>query len=173
VADLGEDRIDFVVRGLEAAFDAAIARDEDDAASDLAFSLTQERTLPGVLERSPGVVVVRPDGGRSRISEVGEDYVLEAPPSARLVPLSMAVLESSNDAAPPRRRDRDVTAELRRWARAGASVCVTTSAGVVAGRLLRAAPDHLTIRGRRGDHYVGRGALLAIRRMGARTADGS
>jgi hypothetical protein len=173
VTNLGEDRIEFVVRGLEASFDAAVARDEEEAASDLAFSLLQERTLPAMLERSSGVVVVRPDGGRAGVTEVGEDYVREAPPSARLVPLSAAVFESSNDGAPPRRRDLDMTTELRRWARAGATVSATTSAGVVAGRLLRAAPDHLTIRGRRAEHYIGRGALLAIRRTDAGTADGS
>jgi hypothetical protein len=170
---LGEEGIDFVVRSVEASFDAALARDEEEAASDLAFSLLQERSLSEVVERSLGLVVVDRDGVRSRVSEVGDDFVVEAPPSARLVPLSTAVFESSSGGVPPHRRHLDLTAELRRWARSAARVSALTSVGVVAGQLMRAAPDHLTIRGRRGDHHVGREALLAIKRTGGGTADGS
>lgn len=169
---LGEEQIDFVMRNLEATFDAAVARDEDEAASDLAFSLLQGRSFSEVVERSPGLVVVHGHGLRSRVSEVGDDFLVEAPPSARLVPLSAAVLESSSPGARPRRRHLDLTTELRGWARAGTRVSALTSVGVVAGRLIRAAPDHLTIRGRRGNHHVGRAALLAITRTDGGTADG-
>lgn len=159
------------MRQLEASFDAAVARDEDAAATDLAFSLLQERSLTEVLERRRALALIRRDGGRSRIALVGDDFVGEAPPSARLVPLAAAVFESLEEGTPPRRRHLDLTAQLRLWARSGAQVTATTPIGDVTGRLVSVSPDHLRLIGRRGEQYIGRGALLEITRIPAGSAD--
>jgi hypothetical protein len=160
-----------IVRGLEASFDAAVGRAEDEAASDLAFSLLQERRLGEVLERRRGVTVISRDGVRVPVEVLGDDFVADAEPSTRLLPLATAVFESSGEGAPPRRLHLDLTAQLRLWARGGAHVRLTTFAGEISGKLVRATPDHVTVLSPGGERDIGREAVLDVRRTRAGRED--
>ena len=165
---MGSSRLDRLFADLSATFEAAEEREEASAAADLAFSLDQDRTLPGTLARVGGTLEL-PGGGKACISEVGADYVGADLPTAVLVPIAHLVIRLDGGLSPPQITVLTFIERLRLWARRGASVQVDTPAGRLGGRLQRVTADHLAIRSQEGATVVGWSAVKAIRlRRGTR-----
>jgi hypothetical protein len=147
---VADDQIDRMLDSLEANFDARIARDEDEAASDLALSLLQDDRLEDALCRGAWKLS-RPGHLADDIVEVGQDYV--ATRSGAVVPIRRAVVAQ----APATRnlaRSTDATflERLRDHVRAGTPVEITAERESRRGRLLRACVDHLALGSGSNDH---------------------
>jgi hypothetical protein len=163
-----DERLDRVFEGLSATFDAAVAREEDIAASDLAFSLAQDRTIAELLQRRAGALLL--DGQtRFPVTAVGNDYLMTEDPTT-VVPLARAVVVADARGRPADVRRGGMVALLRSWARAGACVQVGTPQGVFSGRIVRASTDHLCVCGRR-EIAVALGAVRWVRVARAGSAD--
>jgi len=187
-----DPRIDNLMADLDATFEAAAARAEDEAASDLAFSLAQEICWFDSLRRGGAASVALGEGRTAAVEAIGRDYVMAGDRGGlMIIPAAHAVVlrrqgppRRDRDADGPPRRDRDAdgpprdgtTAEpappagednlvalLRRLARTGCGVEVTTASGAFRGRLLRAGGDHLAVAGHGGEVVVGMGAVVRIR----------
>lgn len=130
------------VKGLDAAFRAAVSHRERGAASDLAFSLAQDVPLRRELLRLGGCVVTA-DGGRIEVHLAGVDFVAAGP---LWVPLGRAVIQLGGSA--PVTEVADVwLGRLRRWARARTLVAAQVAPGGrwIEGALIKAAADHVAI----------------------------
>jgi hypothetical protein len=148
-----------VIAALDASFDASLARREDEAASDLAFSFLQGRSLVDAVRGGP-IEVWLSGGTRLPVASVGRDFVAAG---VLLVPLRRAVLHSvPGPGAPPGRSD-SLLEVLRGWARSGAEVEVSSTSGLVGGRLACAAADHLELRATSARWIVGMDAVDWIR----------
>jgi hypothetical protein len=148
-----------LIAALDASFDASLARCEDEAASDLAFSFLQGRSLIDAVREDP-VEVWLAGGTRLPVAAVGRDFVSAG---GVLVPLRRAVLRSaSGHGAAPIRPD-SLLEVLRTWARSGVQVEVSTAARLVAGRLGCAAADHVEVHASTARWIVGMDAVDWIR----------
>ena len=144
---------------------AALATEDDVAASDLAFSLDQDVALTVDLVRSGGCLLL--DGLRVPIARLSHDY-LEA--GDRIVPLDRAVVTLGADAPPTIHKDV-LLGRLRRMARARAWVGVGLARGAeVSGRVERATPDHLVVRARESVGVPLR-EIVYVRRVRGGSAD--
>jgi hypothetical protein len=157
--------LDRLIASLDASFDASVARQEDEAASDLAFSLLQGRSFIEAL-RGRSLALCLPEGGRAPVVALGRDYVVGG---GMVVPLLRSVLVAGSR-EPPSAREDSLLEVLRRWARAGREVEVSTASGTFAGTLVCAAEDHLELRSGRGQVLLGRRAVEWVR--GARGGRG-
>lgn len=152
MADSGVDRL---LASLDATFDASIAREEDEAASDLAHSLLEDLSLGDVLPRVGPLTVVLPGGVSLPVSVVGRDYVAGGSPPT-LIPITGALLMVSGE-SDPAVMPEDLAAALRRLARAGSTVRATCQGVEVVGRLRRATVDHILM-----ETAGGRPVVIAI-----------
>lgn len=158
MADSGVDRL---LASLDAMFDAAIAREEEEAASDLAHGLLQDLSLAETLPRMGSLTALLPGGESLPISVVGRDYVAGGSPPT-IVPVTRAMLLSADGSAPEIRAE-DLVATLRRVARTGQMVRVKSEGVNAVGRLRRAGVDHLLLETATGRHIaVGMGAVGAV-----------
>lgn len=155
--------VEDLLAGLEARFDALLARDEEEAADDLASSLDRGRTLLErllVADRSLGVVF--PDGLRSLVTEIGDDYVGCGSPLDCIAPAetSVFVLEEGSS---PEATDLAMVQALRPWADRRRRVIVTLreSAASYAGTLVLVASDHLIL------ETLGTSLVIPLERMGS------
>lgn len=138
-------RLESLFAGLDASFDASVAREEDEAASDLAFSLLQGRRLHDVLTRSGAFDFLLGDGSSIAAGTLGADYVAGGRPPI-VVPLARAAYEHSKSPQPGPRVEAETLLELlRRWARDGAEVVVASSCGRFSGTIVHAGNDHVAI----------------------------
>lgn len=143
---------------LDASFDAAVAREEEVAAADLAFSLRQDVDLRGALARSRRGWSLAGQGGYRTVSEVGRDYLRAG---ALVVPIALAVVRS--DPAPvPEYRDRTMLELLGAACRTGVDVTIRHSSGEAGGRLVRVANDHVAVQKGDAETIVGVAAIEAI-----------
>jgi hypothetical protein len=156
VAD--DSPVDRLIASLDASFDASVAREEDEAATDLAFSLRQGRSLREAARGQP-LALWTGGGGRVPVTAVGRDYVR----AGSLLARPEKVVLVCEGAAPPHLREDALLEVLRRWARRGLEVEVAGSEGVLVGRLTCAAPDHLEIAGRDVRWLVGTGGVKWVR----------
>jgi hypothetical protein len=148
-----DPRLQRLFTSLGATFEAEIARDEEEAAQDLAFSLRQGRSLADVLERGAWRLLT-PSGPRP-ISLVGVDYVAAGGVPAVVAPLLRAVFDADGEpesfqdmvpeTRPPRAVDTTFLQLLRSLARASAPVRIGCPAGPLSGRLLWAGTDHIAV----------------------------
>ena len=155
--------------GLEIIFDAAIARDEEAAADDLAVSLDQDRTLVEVLTRTPAEVVTTQGSIHSRARMIGDDYVrIPTPSKDYLVPLYQGIYRLTAGGCAPAREDASLLETLRRMARGRASIGVDTQDASFEGTISRARRDHLELETPRGILLIPYGAVvrLSLRRGG-------
>lgn len=139
------DIVDNVVRPLEVVFDAAVARDEELAADDLALSLDQDRTLEDVVTRASRLTTLRL-GGRARpVARIGVDYVETMSPGSEYMPLDQAIyrVDGSGEAIEP--LETSFLEILRTLVRAHAFVELETREGKFTGTLARARRDHLQL----------------------------
>lgn len=136
-----DPRLQRLFTSLGATFEAEIARDEEEAAEDLAFSLRQGRSLADVLERGSWHLMT--PAGRRPVSFLGADYAVADP--AIVVPLGSAVFAASDEPSQVDVSDGTLLQFLRSLARSGALVEVTSHAGVFGGRLLWTGTDHVVV----------------------------
>ena len=140
---MGRSHLEGLFAGLDAGFAAAIASDEEIAADDLAFSLSQDLSVADDLARSGGSLLV--DGVVAPIDRVGHDFLAAGP---WLAPLGRAIVDL--DGSSPALALPDVfLGALRRLARAGAELAVGCAGGAYQGRVVRASSSHLVIDGPR------------------------
>jgi hypothetical protein len=170
-AGMGDPQLHRVLASLEATFDAAVAREEEEAAADLALSLSQDRSLPESLLGSGPVQVVLDGGGTAPVSAIGDDYVA-AGSLVRLFRSQTATFVVGGDGDAPRRTPTSLLSVLRRCARFRDRVTVCLNGGVFNGRLVSAAPDHIVLDGAAGRFVIGVGAMREIRLVTEGSFDG-
>ncbi|MFN2488804.1 MAG: hypothetical protein ABR529_03510 [Actinomycetota bacterium] len=170
---MADPRLDRIVASLDASFDASIAREEDEAASDLAFSLLQDRSVVEAFRGAGPLELKLEDGASVVASEIGDDYAASGSPVDVIVPLRRAVGASAPHGRPPALVARRASDVLHAWARAGARVDIVTARGTFSGRLVRAAADHFELAMATGCVLVGADAVDAVRRVRGGSRDGS
>lgn len=143
-----------LIDSLEASFDAAIARREDEAASDLALSLLQGRALTDIAAREGAWDLRLGDGRVLPVSLVGSDFIAAGNPPSVLVPSGRAVLIRAATGATAQRSDGTLIEELRGLAGLGAAIRVDAECGSFEGVLVRAGPDHVVLKGKVGEALV-------------------
>jgi hypothetical protein len=157
-----DPRLQGLFTSLGATFEAEIARDEDVAADDLAFSLRQGRSLADVIERGSWDLLT-PSGPRT-LAIVAGDYVAAGSSPVFITPLAGATfVAGSAHITPAMLSDRTLLQLLRRLSRGGFDVELETASGQFRGRLLWAGTDHVVIDGIRGQVALGLDALQWIR----------
>ncbi|MGH2828339.1 MAG: hypothetical protein ACRDKF_15370 [Actinomycetota bacterium] len=140
-----DQRLKGLLLGLEAQLEASERRAEEEAADDLALSLSQDRVLADTLCRSGAVDVVVDAGSRFRVASVGADFVWINNPFNRLLPLRAVVVAMNARGTSPVRLDLALIDVCRSLARTGAEVEVKCPIGGVVGRLEAAARDFLAL----------------------------
>ena len=156
--------IERLIQGLEARFDALLARDEEEAVDDLASSLSRGRALQErLLAESRALSVLFPDGSRSSVSEVGEDYVGCGSPLNCIAPIRTSVV-IVEDGARPEATGLAICQALRPWAERRRRVLVTLAEGTTtyAGSLALVASDHILL-----DTSAGTVSVIPLERMGS------
>jgi hypothetical protein len=143
---------------LGASFEAALAREEEVAADDLAFSLRQDGDLRSAVRNGGWALLV--DGERrSIVDEVGVDYVVAGD---LVVRAGRAILRSAGAPAPSC-SDRTFLELLGSACRDGQTVEVCAGAARVRGTLVRVAGDHLVVAHETEKTVVGLGAIDSVR----------
>ncbi len=161
-----------LVESLNASFEAAIAREEDRSASELAFSFMQNRPLRDVLARLGSAQLCLPEGARAPVSVVGRDYLGAGDPLELAVPASRAVLLQAGVGEAPELRHDSLLMVLRSWARLGLKVQLEAPSGSIRGYLEAVGSDHVQVHTPLGWGLVALGCLDAVRvvRGGSRDA---
>lgn len=137
-----DSRLEQLFSSLDASFNAALDRSEEEAATDLAFSLIQDRSERDHLRHAG--FSVRSAGGTLPIVRLGEDFVETA--DGWLFRLGQAVVVRDETAAPPLERPESLIEVLRHGSRRGADVQAETPSRYYRGRLVRCGPDHVCLR---------------------------
>jgi hypothetical protein len=151
----GSEALDWAV-GLEASFEAALAREDEVAADDLAFSLRQDVDVRDAAERSGcGWRLVLAGEAGPLVDEVGIDYVRAG---TLLVRTRTATLRSAPGPS-PRRSERALLEVLAEVARAGTEMTVNG----LTGRPVRVAKDHVAVRQSGSETIVGLDAVQSVR----------
>lgn len=156
---MADGHIEGLLKSLDATFDAALARQEDEAASDLARSFQQGKPLLEALNDLATVVARGPDATRSPIARIGRDYVITATTPAHILRLSECLFVDAKDAGDGTdgniEHAPDTFVEVvRTVGRARRTVRVVTPYGPLEGLLTRAATDHVAISGTAADFLV-------------------
>lgn len=139
--------IDRLIEGLEAKFEALLAKEEDAAADDLAASLDRGTGLRERLSgRDRSLSVVFPDGRRALVTLVGPEHLGCGSPVTLIVPIGSSVTVQEAG-APPETTELTLTQALRAWAEARRRVEVSLCEGraTYVGSLLLVAADHLIL----------------------------
>lgn len=156
---LGQERtvadLPAALTDVEASLVAALRREEEEAADDLARSLVNDLDLPRALRSLEEAELLLSDGRAVAVTEVAADHVCAGAASPICVPFSYAVLRGQliqQVGAGGRRRGRGRTGtsgvtlleRLRQWADAAVVVRVGTGMGIAQeGVLTRVTPDHI------------------------------
>lgn len=156
--------IEKLLARLEADFDAALARDEEIAATDLAGSF--ERGL-GLRERlccsGGGVVLLLPDGVRHEVSVVADDYCACGDPEFLITRLDRAGFALTDAVAAPVVGRSTFAQAVRRWSEASTPVQVASTAGSFSGSLAVAAQDHVILEAAAGRIVLPLAAVETLR----------
>jgi len=155
--------LDNLLLDLGAQLESAGRRDEEEAATDLAFSLSQDRLLADTLRRGGAVAVLTPGGGRLPVASIGEDFLWTGPHSEQVLRLDYVVLTQADRGEPPAGWSLSFMQILRLLARAGAAVEVQCDTGIVAGQLRASARDFVVIETSSERRLVAHGALRTLR----------
>ena len=146
---------------LEVGFGAALARDEDEAAADLAVTLRQSQSLREILVRSPARFHA-PGITSASISLLGRDFVMSER-RGLLARIDAVHFTIGTGTSRPRLSPETFIQFLRCRARERAPVRVETAAGRVLGRLMATPEDHLEIVGSFGRVLVPLSGVVAVR----------
>lgn len=144
---------------LEASFDAAVGREEEEAADDLAFSLQQGLSQRDVLARRGFAVAV--DSGTYPALEVGTDHVVAE--GDRLVPLAACVAVLHPDLDPPAVHESPLVEVLRARTVDYAEAEITTTGGLFRGDFLLCGQDHVVVATPRGEVVIPLASVLEVR----------
>ena len=140
-----DQELERVIARLEARFEAALAREEEEAAIDLALSLRQDRSLADLVRSGVALRLLEADGGRPPVTVLGADYCGTGTPLTCVRRLgSTPLLSDATGAVPATRRD-SLQEVARRWARCGRSVEVGLETETVKGRLAQVGPDNIVL----------------------------
>lgn len=142
---------------LDALFGAEIARQEDEAADDLAISLQSDSRLPEVLARGSFQLVL---GERTiPVESVGRDFVESG---TFIVPLGRYhFIASTGERTRP--AHLGFVDRLRLLARSRAAVELSLEGQTLRGRLSTVSPEHLVIDARAGSAIVPLGAIRWVK----------
>ncbi len=136
-----------VVARLEARFEAALARDDDEAAADLAVSFAADEPLSISIRKAGGGLLQLPAGEQHEVSAVGVDYLACGHPAWLISPIGAVSVLLGGEGDPPSELPDTFRQVARRWARERRFVDVTATIGETRGLLMRVSPDHLELRG--------------------------
>lgn len=147
---------------LDSKFGAALARAEEEAADDLAYSLIQGADLPTALRRWGSASMKLADGSLMPIAEIGSDFAVSEDGSM-ICPLRHVT--AIRTAGPPLRYGPEhLLDRLRRSARDGLEVQVRALDGsVYGGRLAAAGADHIEITTETGAVLLPGEAVVTVR----------
>ena len=148
---------------LDVGLEAAIAREEEEAADDLARALQQDTPFHVAVSRT-GWNVRLPGGETALVEEVGTDYIAASlGQTSILAPLERVALSASEDVPRPRMSGRALVEVLRRLAREGIAFEVASDQGSFSGRLSRTAADHLGVASPTGETLIGMRSVVSLR----------
>lgn len=134
-----------LLAGLNESFEAAVAREEEIAASDLARSFRRGADLGERLRRGGEVTLIE-DGVRVPVAGIGGDYFTCGDPAVLVGRLDRNLLAVASVGRAPS-RPADALRAVGDWAAREEQVRVGTAGeGVYEGRLLHARADHLVLR---------------------------
>lgn len=137
------DRWDGLFADLSAAFDAQLERQESDAASDLALSLSHDADLHEALSDGEPVVAVI-EGASHRVTRVARDYVV-AQPGDLAIRFEEAIFLRPGSGAAPEISESSLAQLLHARVRRGAWVRCCTRGLEHEGRLTQVGRDHLVV----------------------------
>lgn len=160
-------QIDRWLSSLNATFEAAVEREEEQAAGDLAFSFLQDLGQVETLRRGKAAALALAGGASLPVARVGRDYVAAGTPPNLIVPLTFAVILVGPSGPAPEIADDGLLLLLRRAARLGTYAQVATSEGEWQGRIVKAAVDHLIVNASGQSLVIGNGSLRSIRLLRA------
>jgi hypothetical protein len=138
---VGHADVDRLIVSLGSEFSAALTCEEDLAAADLAFSLSQDISISEDLTRMGGVLLM-PDA-EAPIDHLGHDFVLA---DRWLVPTGKAVVRLGGP-RPVSKLPDVLVAVLRRLARTRAEVVAGAAGRGHRGLLARATPEYVLVQG--------------------------
>jgi hypothetical protein len=164
-----DPRLERLFASLDASFDAALAREEDEAATDLAVSLRHDLPLADVVVRGSWTMRLA-EGGRAGVVIAGRDFVGGDCNGALMVPTSRAVLQAASGPT-PRASDFSLLELLRVMGRQAAEVQLDHPAAPLEGRLLVAGSGYLVLDTTTGRSLIGLESIAAIRVRNVRWAD--
>lgn len=167
---MGDAGLQPIFESLELGFEVGLARDEEEAASDLAMTLRQAQGLRELLIRRP-VLLRAADTPLALVSRVGRDFVF-CEREGFIAPLEAAHFVFGAGTPRPESSPETLVQLLRRLARSGASVTVQTTAGEATGALAAAADDHVEIHAATGPVLVPLGRVSLVRLCRGGSADG-
>jgi hypothetical protein len=158
---MGEERVDGLLESLGATFDAAVAREEEAAAMDLAMSLRQDRSLIDLLQRGSWRALLEP-GLTPHVVVVGRDVVVAEKPGRHLIPIARLQMTTAPDLDRAELVATSLVEMVRDLARTGRPVIVPSDDGSHQGVLRWVGTDHLALEGHHGVVVI---ALSAVRRI--------
>ena len=154
-----DPRLEGLVSSLEAQFGAALDRAEEEAASDLALSFRQDRSLRERLAQGSWSALT--ESGPRRVCEVAADHVCVEPGDLYLRTASITF--TKGDGLPPRCSDSTLTNLLRRFMREGTDLAVDLGDKALAGRVKACTDDHVYLRSKNQDLLVPLAQIRSIR----------
>ena len=164
-----DPRLEKLFASLDASFDAALAREEDEAATDLGRSLRHDLRLTDVVLRGSWIVRFA-EGGQAPVAVAGSDFVGSEGSGPLVQPMGRAVLQAATGPR-PRGTDLSLLELLRVMARRSTEVQIHLPEGRMEGRLLVVGPDYLGVGTPMGRSLIGLHAVTAIRLRDVRWAD--
>lgn len=159
---MADAHIDRWLSSLNATFEAAVEREEEQAAGDLAFSFLQDLDQVETLRRGKAAALKLAGGANLPVARVGRDYVAAGTPPNLIVPLTFAVIGVGPSGPAPESADDSLLLLLRRAARLGTYARIATSEGDWQGRLVKAGVDHVILNVSGQSLVIGNGAMRSI-----------
>ncbi|MDQ3751285.1 MAG: hypothetical protein M3333_00100 [Actinomycetota bacterium] len=164
---MADAHIDRWLSCLNASFEAAVEREEDQAAGDLALSFLQDLDQVETLRRGKAAALRLAGGASLPVDRVGRDYVAAGTPPNLIVPVRFAVILVGSSGPPPEVAADSLLLLLRRAARLGTYVHASTTEGEWQGRIVKAGMDHLVINASGQSLVIGNDSLRSIRLLHA------
>lgn len=152
-----------VIARLEARFDAALAREDEEAAGDLEVSLRQGRPLADLLRGGSALRLLDGDGAMPLVTVIGADYCGTGSPLSSVRRLGSTPLLVSADGPLPEARGDSLHEVARRWGRTSRRVELALDQETLGGRLVQVGPDCVVLEGAAGSVIVPLWLVSSIR----------
>lgn len=168
---MGDAGLQPIFESLELGFEVALARDEEEAASDLTLTLRQAQSLREILERRP-VSLRLGDSSPARVTCIGRDFVLCAE-EGLIAPLGAGSYVVGSVGVRPQSSPETLLEKLRALVRSGDSATFLTPTGAVRGRVAAAGSDHVEIESGAGPVLMPLGQVVLVRLCRGGSVDAS